>query len=656
MNPPMTSKPLIHLLLPLTGLLLGACESEPTQTAGEPERDNTREVLDYYAANPDFFSFKTLADLPGDLIWENGGDLAEFGSPSAKKGGTQYGAIQDFPRTLRHVGPDSNGSFRAWILDNFAMSAAHTYPNDSNKFYPGLATEWAVVPERKTTYIKLNPLARWSDGVAITADDYLFTFFFYRSRYIVAPWYNNWYGTMYTNITKYDDYTISISIPNVKPNMHARTLGIGPTPSHFYRELGDDFVERYQWRFVPTTGAYHILPQDIKKGRSITLTRVADWWAKDLKFYRYRFNPDRIHLNVIRDTPKVFEAFLRGDIDTFGLNLAEFWYDKLPDDHELVANGYIHKKVFYNRHPRPTYGLWMNSSRPLLEQRDIRVGINYATNWDLVIEKYFRGDFDRLRSTADGYGEFSHPTLTPRSFDLDKAQEYFTRAGFSQRGADGILVNEQQQRLSFTLSTGYEILKDVLTILKEEAAKAGLEYRVEVLDGTAAWKKVQEKKHDIHFSAFGVGLEMYPRYWETYHSVNAYDRAFLEDGSVNPERKVKTQTNNLEIVAVPEIDTMIDRYRASSDRAEMVDLAHRLDEALFDYASFSPGFKQSYFRLGHWRWVHYPEGFSVKHASTSTDYFLYWIDPEEKKETLAARDDGRPFEAQIRVFDQYRTD
>ncbi|NIL93588.1 MAG: hypothetical protein GTO71_03920, partial [Woeseiaceae bacterium] len=60
-------------------------------------------------------------------------------------------------------------------------------------------------------------------------------------------------------------------------------------------------------------------------------------------------------------------------------------------------------------------------------------------------------------------------------------------------------------------------LKDVLTILKEEALKAGLEYRIEVLDMTAGFKKANEKKHDIQLSALSVG-DRYPRYWETYHS------------------------------------------------------------------------------------------------------------------------------------------
>ena len=44
----------------------------------------------------------------------------------------------------------------------------------------------------------------------------------------------------------------------------------------------------------PTTAAYTVKPEDLVKGVSITLSRVDDWWAADKKFYRYRFNADRI--------------------------------------------------------------------------------------------------------------------------------------------------------------------------------------------------------------------------------------------------------------------------------------------------------------------------------------------------------------------------
>jgi len=193
-----TSRHLFGVLL--LGFLLSACggaeESQSTDATLAP--DNRQEVQDYYAARPDFFSFKTLADLPADLDWQDGMDLPEIGSDQAIKGGTEYSQIGDFPRTLRTAGPDSNGSFRPWILDYTSLGLAHRHP-DKFDFYPALAESWAVDTDNKTIYAKLNPNARWSDGEPVTAEDFMFMFFIFQSDYIVAPWYKNWYSTQYTN-------------------------------------------------------------------------------------------------------------------------------------------------------------------------------------------------------------------------------------------------------------------------------------------------------------------------------------------------------------------------------------------------------------------------------------------------------------------------
>lgn len=610
---------------------------------------------------PNFFVFKSIEDLPKDLIWERGEELEEFASPLAQKGGTYYAAIQDYPRTLRRVGPDSNGSFRPYLLDDVALRIARRHPNNiaigpsGHHYYPELAEEWAVDKERREVFVRLDPAALWSDGEPVTSDDFLFMFFFFQSRYIQAPWYNNWYTESYVGITRYDERTFSIRVPEAKPDMNSRVLDLIPIPEHFFQELGDDYVQRYQWRFQPTTAPYVILEEDIKKGRSITLTRQKDWWAENKRFIRYRFNFDRIHIAVIRDIPKMFESFRRGDIDgTSLINLPEYNYEKLPDDDPDVTKGYIRKVTFYNEIPRPTYGLWVNSAKPLLDNNDIRVGIHYATNWQRVIDEYFRGDYSRMNTTADGYGEFTHPDIQARPFDVDLALEAFAKAGFAERGDDGILVDAQGRRLSFTLSTGYRHFQDLLTILKEEAAKAGLEFRLEILDGTAGWKMAQEKKHDITFSALNVSPEMYPRYWETYHSDNAYDTPWLEDGRTpNPDRKPKPQTNNLQSVAIPELDDMIEAYRRSDDTGEMKRLAFAMEEILYEDASFVPGFVQPFYRTAMWRWIRYPDDFNVRLSRASGEYYLAWIDAERKVETLAGKQQGVDFGSGVEVYDQY---
>lgn len=666
-------KALPAFLLLSIGLLLAACgdggdqaqsEAAPAaetatasgeggESAGESSGDIYAEAEAFYAANPDFFVFASPDDLPSDLVWENGMEFPPFASPEAKQGGTHYMAIQDFPRTLRHVGPDSNGSFRGEILDDLAVGLVGRHPN-LDEYIPGLANEWAVSQDDHTVYIRLDPDARWSDGEPVTADDFVFMFFFYRTEYIVAPWYNDWYATRYNKIVKYDDRTFAIQTAEARPFFEEFVFGLNGVPAHFYDELGEDYTERYQWRFVPTTGAYEIRDEDdLRKGRSIIMHKVDDWWAEDKKFFQNRFNPERKRYTVIRDSAKSFEAFKKGELDMAGLTLAEFWYDRLPNDDELVQNGYVHKSVFYNEVPRPNWGVWMNRSKPLLDNRDIRIGINYAMNWEKVIDGYFRGDAVRMRTRSDGHGDFTHPTLRARPFSIDQAQEHFAKAGFTERGPDGVLVNEAGTKLAFTLTTGYERMKDVLTILKEEALKAGLELRIEVLDGTTAFKKVQEKNHDLSFTAFNIGVGRYPTYHQFYHSLFAYDEAFLEDGSVNPDREVKRQTNNLSMVAIKELDDLIDQYEVSTDLEEMREIAFKVEEILHEDASFVPAFVIPFYRVGHWRWMQFPEGFNVKFSRDPLEYNLHWIDEAVKEETLDAMRRNEAFEPQIREFDQY---
>lgn len=254
----------------------------------------------------------------------------------------------------------------------------------------------------------------------------------------------------------------------------------------------------------------------------------------------------------------------------------------------------------------------------------------------------------------DGYGRFTDPSIKAREFSIDKALAHFANAGFTERGDDGILRNAAGQKLTFQLTSGYESMKDILTILKEEGLKAGVEFRLEVLDNSAAWKKVREKKHEIQFTAFSPFNEPFPRFWEFFHGENAFDVPYLEDGTPNPERAVKVQTSNYFGFADPEVDAWIIKYRASESEEEMLDLAYKIENRVHEDASFIPGFVRPFYRVGHWRWLKYPEDFNVRASGYDQEFFLHWIDEDLKKETLAAQKSGENFPPQINTYDQFK--
>jgi len=624
----------LPLVAALTLVLLSGCSKKQTEVT----RDIGPEAQAYYKAHSEFFHFATPADLPKDLVWHDGSDQPEFSAPEAQRGGTINSFISDFPRTLRYYGPDSNGDFRPYILDNDALTLTQQHPN-TGQYFPGLAKAWAYGSDHCTMYFKLDPDARYSDGVAVRADDYLFAFFFFRSSYIQDPWLNNFYTKNFTNLTKYDDYIISISWREPIPDLDLWVGGVTPVPEHFYKDLGTDYVQRYQWRLEPTTGPYTIKPEDLHKGSYIDLTRVPNWWASDKPFYRHRYNFDQIHLQVIRDPEKAFESFKRGDIDGFGLSLPKYWYDKLPDNDPLVQKGYIHKTTFYNQFPVASTGLYINTSMPFLNNRDVREGIAYASNFDLIDRDYFRGDFVRMQTDADGYAEVPFPGIHPRPFSVDQALAHFAKAGFTKRGPDGILMNAKGERLSFTVTCGDPTMRDPLTILRQEAAKAGMELNLEMLDDTTAFKKVLEKHHQITFMGLtGTSVEKYPRYWDFYDSSNA-----------------KPQTDNLTNTADPEMDKLIAAY----DKAQTMDdkrrLALVLETKVYENAAFIPAFKMPFYRIGYWRWMKWPKFFNVRFSYEPGQFGLDWIDEAVKKETLEARDNGKTFPPEIKVYDQWKT-
>jgi microcin C transport system substrate-binding protein len=100
-------------------------------------------VKAFWKSKPDFFQWKTAADLPADLKWENAADVPEFGDPRAKKGGTFHDWHPTYPPTFRKVGPDASNTFRGEHHDNIEIGLITRHP-DEDVWIPGLAKEWAV--------------------------------------------------------------------------------------------------------------------------------------------------------------------------------------------------------------------------------------------------------------------------------------------------------------------------------------------------------------------------------------------------------------------------------------------------------------------------------------------------------------------------------
>jgi microcin C transport system substrate-binding protein len=592
-----------------------------------------------------FLKIGTPAEIPADLVWENGMDQPEIGDPAAKKGGAFRRSIASFPPTIRPFGDNSNNSFRGDLYDYIDMPMVNLHP-ETMEMIPGLASEWATSSDGRTIYFRIDPEARYSDGVPVKARDFLISVYLRVSDNIVNPYSKQYYRENIAQIAMYDDMTVSVSLPEAKIYAPVIAGAITPSPPHFYSEYGPDYSERYQWRFPPTTGAYEVLPEDIVKGASITQTRVKNWWAKDRKYYQHRFNPDKLVNTVVRDESKAFELFRAGELDTFFLTQPQLWYEKSEID--PVYKGYIERVTFYNKYPKVPRGLYLNVSKPPLDNLDVRVGIHHAMNWQKVIDVMFRGDYQRLNAFNEGYVLFSDPSIVARPFSIDAARAAFAKAGYTREGRDGILAKPDGTRLSVAVTyPAMPQIDRIFAILREEAKACGFELRLDGLEPTVAYKKEMQKQHEMALGSWLIGPPV-PDFHQFLHSSNAID----EKGNLKP------QTNNIFAWHRADTDVLSEKVRTASTADELKDAAWKLQRIMHDEAFFVPGYSVDFVRIGSWRWVKWPDcpttHFSPPVVYDPHEVYVFWVDEELKKETMAARRAGKSFGETTRTIEDYR--
>ncbi|MFC1507632.1 extracellular solute-binding protein [Pseudomonadota bacterium] len=585
------------------------------------------------------------AQLPDDLEWISNPNEPIFASSDAQFGGTFRTYLQSFPQTFRIVGPDSNGSFRQWLLDtrpNLVRRHPITY-----KWIPELANEWAYGKDNKSIYFRINPNAQWSDGNPITAEDFKFAVQLMRSKDIVAPWYNNYFTEQVDGVSKIDDHTIVIKSTMAKNREDLMTTlyDIQPRPAHFYKPktdknsdgVDDNFVRRYNFKAEPSSGPYYV--DKVKKGKSISFKHVGqDWWGYSNKYYKNRYNVEKIRIKVIRDQDIAQKHFEKGDLDAFGLVMPSLWHDK--SNGNPYQKGYINKFWGYNQVPQGSGGVWINTAKPHLDDINVRKGLAFAIDFDGMIEKVLRGDYVRKpNGLGVGHGEYTNTDIKPVPFDPNLAADYFAQAGFDQIGPDGIRVNSRGEKLIFAVTYSYSVHTPRIAYLKEQAKQAGLELTLNLVDGSSAFKYVLEKKHELSFH--NMGTSYIPQYWEYFHSDNA----------------IKPQTNNFTNYSTPELDKLIMAYRAEFDLAKKRSISRQIQQIVADASVIIPGYIVPYTREGYWRWLKYPTPAMTKLTEamfSPIDLSTFWIDEKMKKETLSAMKKGKNFEPVTVIDDTYK--
>lgn len=582
----------------------------------------------------DYLRFLRENQLPEDLEWHDGQDQPELGSPKAVKGGTIRLALQrSFPSTFRVFGPNSNNAFRRYLYDDIDIPLIRLHPG-TGKLIPGTADRWAVSKDGRTVYFHIDEAARFSDGSRLTTRDFITSLYVRTSPYGVEPFYNDYYMGNFSRIEVYGNHYLAVTLAAARPYAPFYAA-LPPSCTSFYAEFGPDYPTRYLWRVAPTTGGYTVNPYDVIMGRQVSLIRVPNWWAAERRYTRYSCNVDHIVYQFVSENTKMRELFRLGQLDIFNAREADFWYEGL--EMEPVHRGLIQRVHFSNIWPRNCFGFHLNCSQPPFNDKTMRRGFHYALNVQQVLDTVFRGDYSRLGSYFSGFGQYTDESIKALPFSPEKARECFARAGYTEEGPDGILCKPDGTRLQVVMSSRIDPLyTNCMNVLREEAARCGLDLRLDQTDDTVLYTRVKAKQYQAAIFSWGFSPPLpdpAPFFDSSY--------AFNADGTPMPGTTNITATNS------PTLDRAILACKAATNEADAVAAHHQAQQLIANTLAWVPGWTSSYWRFAQWRWVRWPDEpecrFCPPRYYDPVDSHLYWIDEKMKAETLKARTSGESF-------------
>ncbi|MBF0105411.1 MAG: ABC transporter substrate-binding protein [Deltaproteobacteria bacterium] len=561
-------------------------------------------------------TYPVTAVLPADIKWETNDHEAVYADPRAKTGGVLKTFAPSYPLTFRLFGPNSNDYFANWnrvsCLD-FNLVDRHPYTLNP---IPGIATHWAVMADQKTIYFKIDPDVKFGDGTPLTADDFLFGYEMMLSDEIKDPFYNKYYKEKLVSVEKIDDHTIKIV--GAYPSWRALfDFQVTPVARHA-TQLTADWVKRANWQRPVCVGPYVI--DSFKDGRYVRFARVKGWWGDHKRYYKGRFNFDKIDLKIIRDEQSAFRHFIKGELTFFNVGTAQTWATETNFD--AVKKGWVVKRKIYVKKPAGKFGMAMNYKDPLIKNIAFRKALQHLFDFDKINKNIMYNDYTRLNSFFEGT-QYANEALPSYPYDPAKADAHLKEAGWLKRGADGILVNDKGERCSFTLTYGSQGLTPHLTVYVEDLKKAGVEMKLRLVDGAKAFKDGLERNFQVML--ISMSGEVYPSIEQYLHS--DYART--------------SNNNNFFSFADKEIDSLIAVYNTNLDFNERVKAVHRIDEIVKDEAFYIPFWHAPYLRVLFWNNLRHPDDYEPLYTSSANEYMTYWFDEELDTRLKQAMQEGR---------------
>ena len=316
--------------------------------------------------------------------------LAIYGEPAHKPGFTHFPYVNPGAPVGGRMTRAAIGSFDStnpFILKGNSVAGLNYFggliydtlmiPSADEPFteYGLLASGIRLAKDRSAIEFDIDPRARFHDGVAVTAEDVIFTYRLLKDEGL--PFFKSYYHDV-TGVSVIDADTVRFEMAPGAARELPLIIGQLPVlPEHYWKSR--DFT-RATLEIPLGSGPYRMASLDA--GRQVRYERVDNYWGKDLPVNKGRHNIQTLVYDYYRDQTVSLEAFKAGSIDLHVESSAKNWataYDT-PSLHE----GRLKKLEVPDSNPAGMQGFVLNERRERFQDPRVREALALAFDFDWI--------------------------------------------------------------------------------------------------------------------------------------------------------------------------------------------------------------------------------------------------------------------------------
>ncbi|AZC64174.1 extracellular solute-binding protein [Pseudomonas chlororaphis] len=509
-----------------------------------------------------------------------------YTNPRAPKGGSMRRSAIEIGR-FDHVLPYIDKGIGVSQLDGYIYSPlAQRSLDEPYTVYGLVAEKMERADDGLWLRFYLNPKARFADGKPITAEDVRYTYNLLMTQGSLR------YRTQFADVKDVEVESPRVIRFDFKSNEN-RTLpldiaALPVLPEHWWKSR--DFAGGGGYEAPLGSGPYKVSKVD--NGNSITFTRDADWWGKDLPVSRGLYNFDRFSIEYFGDTD-VARQVLRGGAYDYNREFSATGFS-IGYDGPALDDGRLQKAHLAKEAPQPAQGFVFNLQKPMFQDRRVRQAL--AMLWDfewsnrqMMRDLYIRQqsffsnsalaaralpDAEELKILEPLRGQipdevftqvFQAPKTDGSGLIRDKqlqALALLEAAGWKPDG--DTLVNADGEPLRFTFLNSQSGIERLLLPYKRNLAQIGITLEIRRIDASQYVNRLMARDYDMIVTGYPVttspGLELY----------NYFGSAAANDPG----------SSNLMVLKNPAVDSLITGLVKATSQPQMLRYAHALDRVL----------------------------------------------------------------------------